>query len=154
MAEPKKISFFTEFFERLITPWTTLYVLYFIGFIVGIGGMGIWYGYYIDTPVSSVITNFTTYFIAILSTSVVSIINSKSFSNQKTFNVLAVLILIVGFILFYVANDKVSIKIGLLGYIISLLFWIIASSDDPSLKECNIKTAIDEGQKKHGKNWE
>lgn len=153
MTETNKKSFFTEFFERLISPWTTLYVLYFVGFIVGIGGMGIWYCFYIDSPISGVITNFTTYFIAILSTSVVSIINSKSFSNQKTFNVLAILILIVGFILFFVANDKVSLKIGLFGYFISLLFWIIASADDPSLKECNIKTVIDEGQRKHGKKW-
>jgi phosphatidylserine synthase len=153
MADINNTSFIEEFFKRIVSPWSMLFSLYFIGFVIGIGGMGIWYCLYIDVSTPGVITNFTTYFIAILSTSVVSIINSKSFSNQKTFNVFAVLTLIIGFILFFVANDKESLKIGFIGYAISLLFWIIAFADDPNFKECNIKSAIDEGQKQHGKDW-
>lgn len=153
MSETQSISFFNEFYERLKSPWKFLYFLYFVGFIIGVGGLGIWYSIYMQVQLSSIIPNFTTYFIAILSTSVVAIINSNSFANQKTFNVLAVLILIVGFLLFIIANDKNNFFIGLIGYVISLLFWIIASANDPNYKECNIKTAIDNGQKKHGKNW-
>ena len=148
------ISFFSEFINRIKKPWDTLFVIYFIGFVIGIGGMGIWYCLYKRDPIEGVITNFTTYFIAILSTSVVSIINSRTLKNQKTFNVLSVFILIVGFVLFIVANDKGSIRLGLIGYFIALIYWVLSSSDDPNLKECNIKTSIDKGQKKHGKNWE
>ena len=81
------------------------------------------------------------------------IINDKDLHNKKTFNVFSVLFLIVGFILFIVANDKKSFSIAIAGYIISLLFWIIATADDITYKERNIKTAIDEGQRKHGKTW-
>jgi predicted neutral ceramidase superfamily lipid hydrolase len=146
-------SFSSEILDRLLQPWKTLYFLYFIGFVIGIGSMGIWYSLYSEGWSTGVITNISTYFIAILSTSVVSIINSKTLKNQKTFNVLSVLVLIIGFILFIVANDKNSYLIGIIGYILSLMFWIIATSDDPTLKETSIKAAIDEGQKKHGKDW-
>lgn len=153
MGSTKPNSFFEELVNRIRKPWSFLYLLYFIGFVFFISGIGIWNCFYNQVCTSELITNVTTYFIAILSTSVVSIINSKSFTYQKTFNVLAVLVLVIGFVLFIIANDKTNLTLSWIGYVLSLLFWIIATSDDPSYRERNIKTAVDEGQKKHGKQW-
>jgi phosphatidylserine synthase len=153
MEDTGSASFFEEFIDRLRKPWSVLYLIYFIGFILFVSGFGIWNCIYIKGGNAELITNITTYFIAILSTSVVSIINSKSFTFHKTFNVLAVLVLVIGFVLFIIANDKTSLTLGWIGYVLSLIFWIVSTSDDPDLREKNIKSVIDEGQRKHGKQW-
>ena len=121
--------------------------------IIGAGGLGIWFSIYSHDPLRGINTNFSTYFIAILSTSVVAIINSRSIINRKTFNVFSVLMLMIGFILFFIASDKGCLGYGLSGYLLSLIFWVIASSDDPSFKEHDLKAEVDKGQQKHGKNW-
>lgn len=152
---------FQEALEYFLLPWKqTAFWLYFIGIVIGFGGIGIWLCIY-ECAVSKeddmykVSQNLGLYFIAIIAASIVDLNLSTSFKNLASLNILTVIILgftVVLFLLSYYIRSEYGIIPAMVGVFISLLVWTLANAENEKLNDSKFYDKMHGGS--HGKSWE
>lgn len=141
--------------QRFISPFSDpVYCLYFLSVIVVIGSLGVWIQFTTGLK-DQIIISASTYFIAILATSTVTVIikdfdeSVRRYRNALVLTSLFVFILgIAGFIIIY-TSPSICLKsvLSTVGVFLSLVTWWVANADNSEIRKGsppNTKEVTDE----------
>lgn len=140
MEKGEKIGFKKEISFRLTKPWCPAFHGYFWGFVVLFAVISIVIPIIISSSIDSriIAISIGTYFIALMASSSIDISLSFTTINKASFTIYTFIFLIISFILFFLAlylSDFWGIFPAILGFLISLLVWIVANSDKDILND-------------------
>lgn len=166
-------SVIKEFWGAFIKPWKEpSFTLYFIFMVVGFGGIGIFLSIYqhwyynqqinecsnaVDKITESAIAqSIMTYAIAILVPAALSIFLHLIIPKAKykiSHSIITITTLLVVILLVCFTFIKGSMYIAGIATIIAWIFWIVANSENDSLKDGSYNSMIKKEVKKHGQGW-
>jgi len=152
--------FGNELTERLINPWKSeTFIGYFIVCIMLIGTLGVSvtiYEYWGTDELYKIAFSLSTYSIAITASAFVDLNLSPKVKNKSSFFIysLLVFLLCTALLIFtYMTKNNNAFYYSVFGSIFAWLLWIIANSDNDSLKP-SLDTIVHENVINHTKNWE
>lgn len=167
-------SVLLEIWSALKKPWKEFsFLLYFVFMVVGFGGIGIFmsiyqYYYYIQLgdevfPVlhsitkSAIAQSIMTYAIAILIPAALSIFlhliaPKAKYKISHSIITITILLIIILLVCFTYVNG--NMWVACFSALVAWLFWIIANSENDSLKDGSYNAMIKKEVKKHGKSWD
>jgi uncharacterized protein YacL len=155
-------DFVREIKHRLrvpIAPFNWAFWGYFIGILIGIGGLGIWVSI-ANTPSDAaykVAVSISTYFMASLTRSVIDVNLLTDFFNKLSLIIYSFIILALGVLFFIlVTNIKSNYAFipAILGFLLSIFTWYFANSDSDKFNEASYNDKIrKEAKDKHGADW-
>lgn len=159
-----KVSFYAEIRQRFLMPWNQeAFKSYFIWIIIIFGGISIGFTFYDEIVVQekfswhTISKSIGTTFCALIAGSLVDLNLSFKIKNMPSMIINS--IGIVGtsiFLLFLIfkMNSNWSILPAIIGYIISLIIWIIANADNENLSDGTYYDKIVEKAGELSQNWE
>lgn len=170
------MNFVKEIWSALKRPWTeTSFVFYFVFMVIGFGGIGVFmsifqYNYYSplfecstdlhptikEIFTSSIAQNMMTYATAILIPAALSLILHVIIPEAKykvSHTILTIAILIVIILLVCFAYIKGNMWVASIAIVVSWLFWVLANSNNDSLKDGSYNEMIKKEVKRHGQDW-
>lgn len=145
---------------KLKSPWSISFFLYFVFFVVLIGGLGVIFSFFQGLYNHSfnswnIIENIITYSITLAFPAAIPLLQSIF----KTENKVSLIILILSSLLLIIGLSIISyiFKIAipaLICLVISWIIWIIANSENKSLQDKSFNETIKADLVKHGNNWD
>jgi hypothetical protein len=154
-------NIFQEALDYFLLPWKQVaFWLYFVGIVIGFGGIGIWLCIYEcavskEADMYKVSQNLGLYSMAIIAASIVDLNLSTSFKNLASLNILTVILLGVATVLFllsYYIHSGYGMVPALLGIFISLTVWVLANAENEKLNDSKFYDKM-RGEI-HGRTWE
>lgn len=145
-----------ELWHRIKNPWCWSFSLYFLIVIIIFGGIGIWLPVWKERQIciASLAINVITYSCALIVPAVVSIILSmRDYKNKVS------LVLFVLFVLLLVAITvgcsvfAESLFAASICLVFSLVFWIIANSENAELSDGKYNESIKSKSQQLSSNW-
>ena len=161
-SSTNNINFLNELKERFsipFKPFNYAYFGYLVGILIGFGGLGIWVSIFQDISSSNslwttVPTNISTYFIALLASSFIDLNVLPNAINRVSMLIYSVIFLGVGFLLFWLSiniSSNLSFIPATLGFIFAILTWHIANCDSDKFNDDSFNTKIrTQGKGIHG----
>lgn len=158
-----EIDFFAECWERFKKPWCNSFTAYFVFIIVFFSAGGIIFSLFssleAEEKISSIASNMSTYFIAIIIPAVINIFLSFfKLRNKVSFIIYMIVILVLSGILLWLSNTlnmNFVLIPAIVGILLSWFFWVIANSDNDNLSDYSFDKKIkDEVERNHGGSWD
>jgi hypothetical protein len=159
----KQKTFFAELTERFKMPWKHgAFRSYFFWIVILFGGFGIMITCYKEaTKPTPEIFNISrcigTTFIAVIAASLVDLNLSFNIKNIPSLIINSIAFIAVSILLMYFSfsiNSGWSLVPSILGYILSLLIWILANADNDRLSDETYYKKMLERANKLSKDWE
>jgi len=147
--QTKWTMFWNLLTHRLVSPWSEPpFFFHFFGIIILIGGLGIWLPRFVDlmktgtSDWTTVSRDLCTYYVAILATSQVDLINEGSKTLRYFTNTIWSLGGIVAILIFVNSTLHWVTAISIIATVLALLMWVITNSDKADYIEVSPEDAF------------
>ncbi|OLQ21628.1 hypothetical protein [Tannerella forsythia] len=151
-------NIFKELFRMLIQPWSIAFTLYFLFVIVVINGLGVLLCpiiYNKDAILSNISQNLAIYSLALFAPSLIILILQlvkDQIHHKPSFTIISV-VLFGAQIYIIPAAYQGKILYAVLCTIIAWFYWIIANRDEEYLNDESFDNLIKNGTEQHGNHW-
>jgi peptidoglycan/LPS O-acetylase OafA/YrhL len=153
-------NFFQELKHRLIKPWNTAFLGYFLLIVIVFGGFGVLYSCFEVAHSKEdddilVAQNLATYFMAILASSIIDLNISWEIENRVSILIYSMLFFVVGLMILictYSIENNYAFIPAVVGTALSWVVWILANADNERLSDENFYNNM-RGKGKHGTHW-
>ena len=161
-TEIVEMNFFQEMWFKLTIPWKFIaFNSYFIWIILLFGGFGIFTTIYMECTSScaqyyKIAQSMATFFIAIIAASLVDINLSYTVKNVPSLMINTIALVGVAFTLALITfkiQDNRAFLPASIGYLISLLVWVLANAENEKLRDKTFQKAMRGKDVGHGAKW-
>lgn len=149
--ENRELNFWQELVRRYRSAWCPAFNGYFWGYIVLFAVINVFFSVLFDQNYNhkTIATSLSTYFFGLIAASSIEINLSLSTKNKASFSIYSGIFYIVGILLLiltYKISSGWSLVPAMIGFVLSLIMWIIGNSDNSKLNDEAYREALDKSR--------